>query len=180
MKVIIGLGNPGIKYEKTRHNAGFLAVKRIKENFGFPDFERNKKFSATVSKGEIHGQEVLLVMPEAFMNNSGASVRSIMDFLKLSPEDIIVIHDDLDIPLGKFKVATDSSSAGHNGVRDIIEKLGTQKFKRIRIGIGQEKDGALVCRLDASDFVLQKFTDEELEKIQKTIEGALEKLSELL
>jgi PTH1 family peptidyl-tRNA hydrolase len=176
MKIIIGLGNPGKKYKKTRHNAGFMMIDKLKESYGFPDLEFNKKFDAEVSKGNIGDKEVLLVKPQTFMNNSGQSVRSLLDFYKITADDILVVHDDLDIALGKYKVAVDSSSAGHNGVQDIFEKLGTQKIARIRIGIGQEKDGAPVCRIDASDYVLQKFPPQDLEKLEKMTGNILQEM----
>jgi PTH1 family peptidyl-tRNA hydrolase len=166
MIFIIGLGNPGKQYKTTRHNIGFMMVDKIKEKYNFPDFEFNKKFNAEIVKGNINDNEILLAKPQAFMNNSGETVRTVLDFYKLSLDNIIVIHDDLDIAIGKYRIATESSSAGHNGVQDIIEKLGTKKFHRIRIGIGQEQDGAPVCRIDASDFVLQNFSEEELKMIE--------------
>jgi len=146
----------------------------------FPDFEFNKKFNAEISKNNLEEKEILLAKPQTYMNLSGTAVKAILDFYKLSPNDIIVIHDDIDIPLGKYKIATDSSSAGHNGVQNIIDQLGTQKFRRIRIGIGQEKEGALVCRLGVHDFVLEKFTPEELETIEKISEDILEEIKKLL
>ena len=114
------------------------------------------------------------------MNLSGVAVQEILSFYKLTPEDILVIHDDLDIIIGEYKIATDSRSAGHNGVQNIIDKIGTQKFTRVRIGIGEEQDGILACRLDAHDFVLQKFSDSELKKIQALEEPILEKIKNLL
>ncbi|HRY82302.1 MAG TPA: aminoacyl-tRNA hydrolase [Candidatus Moranbacteria bacterium] len=193
MKIIIGLGNPEKKYENTRHNTGFLMLDKIKEKWNFPEFEFNKKFDAEISKGEINNKEILLVKPQTFMNLSGTAVKSILDFYKLTPEDIVVIHDDIDIALGKYKIATDSSSAGHNGVQNIIDQLGTQKFKRIRVGIGQSVGEALVCRLDthpprvdetsprveAGDFVLEKFSAEELETIKKISENILGEIEKL-
>jgi PTH1 family peptidyl-tRNA hydrolase len=180
MKLIIGLGNPGEKFQNTRHNVGFLMVDKIKEKYAFPDLEFNKKFNAEISKGTISNSEVLLVKPQTFMNLSGESVRAVLDFYKTSPDDIIVIHDDLDIPLGKYKIATESSSAGHNGVQDIIDKLGTKKFQRIRIGIKLASDSEDNFKIDAADFVLQKFSDEELEiingEISKDILLEVEKL----
>lgn len=165
MKIIIGLGNPGKEYEATRHNVGFIFLDNLQKKWSFPGFESNKKFNAEISKGTVNSRDVILVKPQTFMNLSGEVARAILDFYKLTPEDILVIQDDLDIMIGKYKIATDSSSAGHNGINDLIEKLGTQKFARIRIGIGEEKDGALVCRLGAHDFVLGKFKEEEMGKI---------------
>lgn len=181
MKVIIGLGNPGAQYEGTRHNIGFAMIDKIQKEFGFPEFEFNKKFNAAVSKGSIGNVEALLVKPQTFMNLSGESVRSILDFYKLTPEDLIIIHDDLDIAAGKYKIANDSSSAGHNGVQNIIDMLSTQKFRRIRIGVGEETaEGAIKCRLGAHDFVLGKFTPEEKEKISAIEKNILEEIQKLL
>ena len=185
MLLIVGLGNPEEKYAGTRHNVGFYFVDKLKEEFsaqGGPatGWEFNKKFKAEISKGKIKDQEIILVKPQTFMNLSGEAVREILGFYKLTPADIIVIHDDLDIVVGKYKIATDSSSAGHNGVQNIIDNLGTQKFKRVRIGVGEEKDGVLACRLDAHDFVLQKFSGEEGAKIQAIKKNILEETQKLL
>lgn len=192
MRIIIGLGNPGKQYENTRHNAGFMLVDGIKEKFSFPDFEFSKKFNAEISKisysllldkekvvrssepDEVSKQEIILAKPQTFMNLSGQSVRGLLDFYKLSPEDILVIHDDKDIALGEYKIATDSSSAGHNGVQNIIENLGTQKFKRIRLGVGVE------TTLPAEVFVLQKFSDEEREKLEKVFQEVSEEIQNIL
>ena len=165
MKAIIGLGNPGNKYAKNRHNAGFIILDELQEDWSFPDFEFSKKFDADISEGNRNGEKILLVKPQTFMNESGEAVQKIMSFYKLTPEDITVIHDDLDINFGEMKVATDSRAAGHNGVQDIIDKLGTQNFKRIRIGIeGEEKRKTRAIPGDV--FVLQDFSDEELETIK--------------
>lgn len=181
MKIIIGLGNPGAEYESTRHNTGFFFVDKIKSSWSFPAFEFNKKLNCEVSKNVIIGKEILIVKPSTFMNLSGVATKNILDFYKLTPDDIIVIHDDLDIAIGKYRVAPDSSSAGHHGVENIIEKLGTQKFTRIRIGIGKEtEEGAIACRLDAKNFVLQKFSPEELEKIEKISDTVLEEIEKIV
>lgn len=210
MKIIIGLGNPGKKYENTRHNTGFFMLDKIKEKCEFPEFEFNKKFNAEISinnppllnkervRGEVVGSEendkILLIKPQTFMNLSGTTIKAVLDFYKLASKDIIVIHDDIDIMLGKYKIATNSSSAGHNGVQNVIDNLGTQKFCRVRIGIGQSVGEALVCRLDAhpprideasprveaGDYVLEKFSSEELETIKKTSEDVLGEIEKLL
>lgn len=114
------------------------------------------------------------------MNLSGTAAQSTLDFYKLSPDDLIVIQDDLDIALGKYKLATDSSSAGHNGVQNIIDQLGTQKFRRLRVGIGEEKEGAPVCRLGAHDFVLGKFTPEETDAMEKISEEIISRVVALV
>ncbi len=166
MKIIIGLGNPGKEYKNTRHNVGFFFLDYFNRKNNFPEFLDNKKFKAQISKGKINNEDYLLVKPQTFMNLSGKSIQLLLDFYKLSHEDILVVHDDLDIPLGKYKKTDSSRSAGHNGIKNIIENLGTQDFRRIRIGIGEEKGGAIVCRLNAHDFVLGKMTKEEEEKIK--------------
>ena len=175
MKIIVGLGNPGQQYENTRHNVGFALADKIKETWAFPDFEFNKKFNAEISKGNRElstvDRELLLVKPQGFMNLSGESVRAILDFYKLTADDLIVIHDDLDIPLKKYKVATDSSSAGHNGVQNIIDQLGTGEAT---------EEGAIKCRLGAHDFVLDKFSEEETKKIQDIENNILEEVKKLL
>jgi len=170
MKLIIGLGNPGEKYFGTRHNVGFEFLDKLKKEFSFPGFEFNKKFNAEISSSK----EVVLMKPQTFMNLSGEAIQSFLNFYKLSPDDILVIHDDKDIALGEYRLAIDSSSAGHNGVQNIIDKLSTQKFKRIRIGVGIETD------LPSDVFVLQKFTDEELEKIKDVLEKVLEEIKKSL
>lgn len=177
MKIIVGLGNPGEEYKGTRHNIGFEIVDKFKENNNFPDFESNKKFNAEISKAD----EIILAKPQTFMNLSGDAVRNLLDFYKMTPDDILVIHDDLDISLGKYKIAADSSSAGHNGVQDIIDKLGTQKFKRVRVGIGEAtEEGAIKCRINAHDFVLQKFSEEENKKIVAIEPTILDEIKKLL
>jgi len=174
MKIIIGLGNLGDRYVGTRHNIGFYFAGQIQKKWLLPAFEFNKKLNADISKGNFEKQEIILAKPRTFMNASGEAVRSILDFYKLSPEDIIVIHDDLDIALGEYKIATDSSSAGHKGVQNIIDKIGTQKFTRLRIGIGQNEN------IPAETYVLQNFTSEEKAKIESISENILEEIKNLL
>lgn len=172
MKLIIGLGNPGEKYQKNRHNAGFIILDELKKNCNFPDFEFSKKFNADISEGILEGDKIILAKPQTFMNNSGEAVQKIMNFYKLAPEAILVIHDDLDIDFGNYKISNDSGPAGHNGVQDIIDKVGTQNFKRIRIGIeGEEKRKTRIIPGDV--FVLQDFSEEELEKIKNLAKGIM-------
>lgn len=166
MKLIIGLGNPGKQYEKTRHNAGFIMIEELVKAFGLPNFHLEKKFNAEISEGQRSGEKIILAKPETFMNRSGQSARAIMDFYKIPIEDIAVIHDDLDINLGAYKISLDSSAGGHNGIQSIIDTIGTQKFKRIRIGIeGAEKKKDRL--MSGSDFVLQNFSDKEMDSIKK-------------
>ena len=181
MKLIVGLGNSGSEYANTRHNLGFLFADRLQKEWGFSEFTLSKKFSAEVTEGNCAGNKIMLAKPTTFMNLSGEAVKKILDFYKLTPEDLLVIHDDLDIAAGKYKIATDSSSAGHNGVQNIIDQLGTQTFKRIRIGIGETKDGEVIaCRLEAHDFVLGKITPAETEKITAIEKEILAEIQKLL
>jgi len=165
MKIIIGLGNPGKEYKNTRHNAGFLCVDFLQQAFGFEPFTSDKKMSAEISSGTRNGEKVLLVKPMTFMNNSGTAVQALLQFYKLTPADIIIIHDDIDIASGTYKTTLSSRPAGHNGVADIMEKIGTQDFFRIRLGIGRPTEILGIC-IPPHDYVLQKFGEEELTKLQ--------------
>jgi len=177
MKLIIGLGNPGKEYEKTRHNVGFMMADKIKEKYDFPDFEFKKIFNAEISKNNIDSKEILLVKPQTFMNLSGEAIRAVLDFYKLAPDDILVIHDDIDLALGKYKITEGSGSAGHNGVQDIMDKLSTKDFKRVRIGVGNANLRSII---DPADFVLQRFSEEELKAIENISEDILEEIQKLL
>lgn len=176
MKIIVGLGNPGKEYETTRHNAGFLCLDFLQKEFGFGPFTPDKKMSAEICSGTIGDEKVFLVKPTAFMNDSGTAVQNLITFYKLSPADIIIIHDDLDIASGTYKTTLSSRSAGHNGVADIIEKLGTQDFFRVRLGIGRPAQSQTIVAgeppvapetcVSAHTYVLQKFSSEELSLLQ--------------
>jgi peptidyl-tRNA hydrolase, PTH1 family len=178
MILIIGLGNPGKYYARTRHNVGFMMVDKLQEEWNFPEFEFNKKFDTEISEGKINpplppgegGGEgkILLAKPQTFMNRSGEAVKKIMKFYKLKPSDIIVIHDDLDIDLGKFKISADSSAAGHRGVESIIDALGTKNFKRLRIGI-EGTEMRKKRKIPGDKFVLKKFTESEKKKVSELL-----------
>jgi PTH1 family peptidyl-tRNA hydrolase len=167
MKLIVCLGNPGKQYELTRHNAGFLAGDAWLKNH--PAITCSSKFQAEIC--EVHigmpPVKVFLVKPQTFMNNSGQAVSEIANFYKLDfKKDLLVIHDEKDLPLGTIRSTESSSSAGHNGIKSIIEQLGSQDFKRVRIGV---ESRSVDNQIATSDFVLQRFTNEELEKLQKDI-----------
>jgi PTH1 family peptidyl-tRNA hydrolase len=175
MKLIIGLGNPGKQYENTRHNAGFIMLDEIQKHLDFSPWQMNEKFQAEIAEKNIDGEKIILAKPQTFMNLSGQSVGAIMTFYKIPTTDLVVLHDDLDIELGAFKVSTDSSAGGHNGVVSIFEAFGTQKIKRVRIGIeGAEKKLERV--MSGSDFVLQKFSEEELATVKKLSEEVIKNL----
>lgn len=161
MKLIIGLGNPGKNHELTRHNAGFLCLDYLQKEWSCDAFQSDKKMSAEISEGQLGRHKILLVKPSTFMNASGTTVSQLVHFYKLAPEDIVVIHDDLDIAPGTYKSTNSSRAAGHNGVSDIIEKLGTQDYFRVRLGIGRPATVSGAC-MPSHDFVLQNFSKEEL------------------
>ena len=155
MKLIMGLGNPDQNYENTRHNAGFMALDFFKNSqSGFSDWQNSEKFKAEISEGEIdippssedYGvakEKIILAKPQTFMNLSGQAARLLKDFYKMEFSDIIVLHDDLALPLGQFRLSQNSASAGHNGVQNVIENLGSQNFGRIRLGIKPASDSPL-------------------------------------
>jgi PTH1 family peptidyl-tRNA hydrolase len=167
VKVIVGLGNPGKKYERTRHNAGFMAIDTISGKWGIP--VQQQKFRALVGEGRLGTEKVLLVKPQTYMNLSGESVAEIVSFYKLVPDDILVIYDDLDLPTGKLRLRLKGSAGGHNGVKSLIAHLGTSEWKRIKIGIDRPAPGRSV-----SDYVLQEFSAEEMRTVQVAIDAAAE------
>ena len=165
MKLIVGLGNPGKQYENTRHNAGFLAVDFFLRNH--PAITCQSKFNAEICEYHEDGEKVFFIKPESFMNLSGEVVREILSFYKLDhANDLLVIHDEADLPFGTIREAFASGSAGHNGVQNIIDELGTKDFTRVRVGVESREEGS---PLPTDVFVLQNFTDEELEKLEKEI-----------
>lgn len=163
MFVIVGLGNPGKKYENTRHNAGFIAIDALAEKYGISISE--KKHKALCGSGVIEGQKVLLVKPETYMNLSGESVRSVMDFYKIDPEeDMLVIYDDISLAPGNIRIRKKGSAGGHNGIKSIIAHTGTQNFMRIKVGVGEKPSG-----WDLADYVLGHFSDEDNVKLKETM-----------
>ena len=154
MHVICGLGNPGRKYENTRHNIGFITIDRLADKLGVS--VNKSKFRSTVGETMISGEKVLLVKPETFMNDSGMAVKEIMDFYKVDPEDLIVIYDDFDIPEGTVRIRPFGSAGTHNGMRSIIRLLGSDRFPRIRIGTGKED----MEKRELIGFVLGGFSKE--------------------
>jgi len=173
MKLIIGLGNPGKKYEGTRHNTGAMALAEfLSENTPpFAKWKENKKLKSALAKGEINDEEIILALPLTYMNESGEAVRLLASYYKLAPSDLIVIHDDLDLPLGKIRLSRQGSSAGHRGVQSIIDRLKAKDFVRIRIGIlTNEKK-----KIPTEKYVLQRFSPAEkpllAEAIKKTLEA---------
>lgn len=183
MKLIVGLGNPGEKYKKTRHNAGFLAMEALLKNFrkngnDFSSFVFQKKYNTEISIGNIGGERVILVKPQTFMNESGGSVGAITNFYKLNPQkDVLIVYDDIDLPLGAIRT-TGESAGGHKGMDSIIKTLGTNQIARIRIGIlGKPKNEIP----NTADYVLEGFSSKELTVFGKALEEkVIPKISEFL
>ncbi len=170
MKLIVGLGNPGKKYERTRHNAGFMAVDRLHTSLqktGINAWELSTKFNAYISGITINGEKIILAKPLTYMNRSGETVSLILHFYKMNAPDLIVVHDDKDISFGEIKVQENRGHAGHNGVHSIIEHLGTKNFTRVRLGIADPKKMG-----DVGDFVLKKFGIFEKKKLETMLHEA--------
>ena len=171
MKLIVGLGNPGKKYEHTRHNMDFDVVDLFSE-LAQIDIDKDA-FKGLVGRGKVFDEDVYLLKPQTFMNLSGESVREIVSYFKIPKEDIIVIYDDLDLEPGKIRLRLSGSSGGHRGIQNIIEQLGTENIKRIRIGIGKPT-------YDTIDYVLGKPLKEEQVLIDEAIKKAVDALKEIL
>ncbi len=161
MKIIVGLGNPGISYEKTRHNLGFLYTSQLQKDYHFSSWKEEKKFKALLSKGEFDGQEVFLLQPQTFMNLSGESVGKICHFYRLNfQEDLILAYDDLDLPFGHFKIAH-KGPREHNGLLHIRQVLKTDNFLQIRLGTDSRR--LREKRIPGADYVLQNLSNQELQ-----------------
>ncbi|MBR4230777.1 MAG: aminoacyl-tRNA hydrolase [Bacilli bacterium] len=151
MKLIVGLGNPGKEYKKTRHNVGFIIVDNYADSLKW-----NKDGDTLIANTIINDEKVLFIKPQTYMNLSGNSVGRIAKYYKIDPKDILVIHDDMDLPMMEYRIKFNSSSGGHNGIKSIISVLGTEGFARLKIGIGHNEDG------DTKDFVLGKLSKKEI------------------
>ncbi|OGQ48272.1 MAG: aminoacyl-tRNA hydrolase [Deltaproteobacteria bacterium RIFCSPLOWO2_02_FULL_47_10] len=154
MRLLVGLGNPGSKYSLTRHNVGFNVIDLVAEKIEAKI--AGKKFSSFFGIAKIGGQDVCIIKPQTFMNLSGSAVADFSGYYKVGTEDILVVHDDIDLPFAKTRFVSGSGAGGHNGVISIIERLGTNEFWRLKIGVGRPPDA-----LDPADYVLEKFTGEE-------------------
>ena len=159
MKLVVGLGNPGEEYKNTRHNVGFSFLDYFcqKNNIDFSKEQFNAKYAVT----RVDGERVILIKPLSYMNLSGTVVKKYVDYFKLLPEDILVIHDDLDLPLGRVKIVKNSSSGGHNGIKDIEKKLKSKDYVRLKIGIGNNN------LIDTKDYVLSKFSNDDIALLDK-------------
>ena len=166
MKIIAGLGNPTDKYKGTRHNIGFMAIDRLAHDHGAS--LNNHKFRAMTGTCFLGGQKVLLMKPLTFMNLSGESIRQAADFFKIDPEDILIIYDDISLEPGMLRIRRKGSAGGHNGMKSIINHLGTDAFPRVRVGIGGERHPDM----DLADYVLSRFQGKEAEDIDMALDKA--------
>ncbi len=179
IKLIVGLGNPGGKYETTRHNAGFWWVDEFARTEG-ATFRTDNKFHGMVARASLHGHDVHLLKPQTFMNDSGRAVAALALFYKILPNQMLVVHDELDLPPGSAKIKLGGGPGGHNGLKDIIAHLGTKEFWRLRIGIGHpgERDAVVNYVLNAPRKEEQGLIDEALQRAQDVapliVEGRME------
>jgi len=162
LKLIVGLGNPGKAYEHTRHNVGFMVIDILAERLNIP--LDKAKFNGIHGIGTISGEKVILCKPLTYMNLSGECVRPLMDYYNINIENVIIIYDDLDLPTGNIRLRAKGSAGGHNGMKSLIQHLGSQEFKRIRVGIDRPKNGMKVA-----DYVLGRFTEDEIPAINEAV-----------
>lgn len=162
--LIVGLGNPGAKYARTRHNIGFMALERLAERHSIA--LTTQKFDGYYGMGRVGDQQVVLLEPQTYMNRSGGSVLGVARFYKVPPEQILVFHDEIDLDLGTLRLKDGGGHGGHNGLRDIASRLSTRDFKRVRLGIGRPQYG------EVTDFVLGRFTGDEKPEVDELIERA--------
>ena len=165
MKMIVGLGNIGTRYDETRHNTGFMVVDQLARDYHLGAFTHLKQEAVAVS-GVINGEKVMLVKPTTFMNDSGRAVGPLVDYYDIDLDDLVIVTDDLDMPVGKVRLKTHGASGGHNGLKSIISALGTKNFNRVKVGIDHPQHGTVVSH------VLGKFSKEERPKFDQAVEQA--------
>jgi PTH1 family peptidyl-tRNA hydrolase len=167
MKIVVGLGNPGPKYDRTRHNVGYRVIEELSQRLaaGKP----RMRFDATLAEGNLGGEKVLLASPQTYMNESGRSVRQLVDFFGLALSDLLVVCDDFNLELARLRMRASGAAGGQKGLADIIRKLATEEFPRLRIGIGRPPG-----QMDAADFVLSKFKRSEQDTIEEAVVRAAE------
>lgn len=173
MKLIVGLGNPGKQYELTRHNVGFLCLDKISDKYNLT-YKFESSFNALVATTNIGGEKCIFVKPQTYMNLSGEAVGKIVKYYKVDVNDLIVIYDDMDLPLGALRLREKGSAGGHNGIKSLIAHLNTQEFKRIRVGISSHADK------DAKDYVLGQFGKKEREVLDVIKTYVLEAVEEFV
>lgn len=174
MKIIAGLGNPGDKYANTPHSIGFEVVDAIASAMG-ANWEEKRAFKSCIARGEFAGEKVLLVKPQTFMNLSGEAVAPLVRYSNATSADLLVIHDDIDLPLGRMRVRRGGSCGGHNGIRNIIDRLGTENFLRLKLGMGRASDNSNVI-----DFVLGKFSPEARKIADSIVADAVKAAADII
>jgi PTH1 family peptidyl-tRNA hydrolase len=173
---VVGLGNPGSKYERSRHNVGFMALDALRSELGIPDYR--EKFSGAFTRGEgLLGAPVALLKPMTFMNLSGGSVQPAMAFLKVEPAELLVLHDELDLPFADVRIKAGGGHAGHNGLRSLVEHVGSPDFVRVRIGIGRPPPG---FRGEVADYVLASFDPSERAELDEVVGRAVDAARKVL
>lgn len=173
LKVIVGLGNPGPKYTETRHNAGFWFIEEVARKYS-ATFRSENKFHGEVAKISLEGKDIWLLKPDTFMNRSGLAVQSLLSFYRITAEQLLVAHDEIDLPPGTAKLKTGGGHGGHNGLRDIISQLGTKDFHRLRIGVGHPGSKDQVV-----DYVLHNASRDDRILIDRDIDDAVSVMPEL-
>jgi PTH1 family peptidyl-tRNA hydrolase len=171
--IFVGLGNPGEEYKETRHNVGFKIIDSLKKSYKIVEIYKKKLFNGW--KIEIEGKEVIIIKGKTYMNESGKAVKSAIEFFNENIENLFVIHDDMDIELGKIKIVKDKGAGGHKGIISIIENIGTNEFFRIRIGIGRPPEG-----ISPVDYVLSPFLKEEIELIEYSLKKTEKAIEEII
>ena len=178
LRLVVGLGNPGTKYEGTRHNIGFMALERMASREGF-SFRQQSKLHGLAAEHGIGESRLRLLMPQTYMNDSGRSIRAALDWFGFTPEQLLVLVDDMDIPLGRLRLRAQGSAGGHNGLRSTIQHLGTQAFPRLRIGIGAPADNPAERRARTVSHVLGPFSRAEQPEVDAVLDGVLEAIQRI-
>ena len=178
LRLVVGLGNPGTKYEGTRHNIGFMALERMASREGF-SFRQQSKLHGLVAEHGIGESRLRLLMPQTYMNDSGRSIRAALDWFGFTPEQLLVLVDDMDIPLGRLRLRAQGSAGGHNGLRSTIQHLGTQAFPRLRIGIGAPANNPAERRARTVSHVLGPFSRAEQPEVDAVLDGVLEAIQRI-
>ena len=178
LKLVVGLGNPGSKYAGTRHNIGFMALERMAESNGF-SFRQQAKLHGLAAETGIGDQRLRLLMPQTFMNDSGRSIRAALDWFGFAPEQLLVLVDDMDLPLGRLRLRAQGSAGGHNGLRSTIQHLGSPAFPRLRIGIGAPAENAAERRAKTVSHVLGSFSKSEQPSVDAVLDGVLDSIARI-
>jgi len=178
LRLVVGLGNPGSKYDGTRHNIGFMALERMGSREGF-SFRQQTKLHGLAAEHGIGESRLRLLMPQTYMNDSGRSIRAALDWFGFSPEQLLVLVDDMDLPLGRLRLRAQGSAGGHNGLRSTIQHLGTQAFPRLRIGIGAPAENPAERRARTVSHVLGPFSKAEQPEVNAVLDGVLESIQRI-